>query len=38
MAAAQTAHLLLPQPHNPTHKAKSKEPFFANAIFHLILY
>lgn len=29
---AQTAHLLLPQPHNPTLKAKSKEPFFANAI------
>ena len=30
-ADPQTAHLLLPHPHNPTRKAKPKEPFFANA-------
>ena len=30
-AIAQMAHLLLPHPHNPTRKAKPKEPFFDNA-------
>jgi len=28
LAAAQTAHLLLPQPHKPNLQAKAKEPFF----------
>jgi len=32
MAAAQMAHLVLPQPHKPTLQAKPKEPFSAIAL------